>query len=84
MLVSKRDDLSQKYEDALALSEGIALRRHQVADYLVKCLSGGELKSFEHFVEAKLRLFLEKQAVEDIITIIQSKLQLLNSDGAFD
>jgi len=80
VLVSKRDDLSQKFEDALALSEGTALRRHQVTGYLVKSLSDEEFEDFEHFVETKLRLFLEKQAVEDIVAIIQSKLQSLNSD----
>lgn len=78
-LVSKRNDLIEKHDDALSLKEGIDRRRHQVAGYLQKCLSEAELKDYEYFIKMKAQLVIDQQDVEDKIEMGQRQLDLLRS-----
>lgn len=78
-LISKLNDLSQKYEDARMLKMSIDHRGQQISGYLMKYLSQDERNDCDCFIQMKLMLFVEQQAMEDMITLGKCQLQLLQT-----
>jgi protein Shroom len=76
-LKAKRDDLSQKHEDAKQLKEGIDLRSHQVASTLKKCFTTEEFNDYEYFIKMKSKLKMEQQEIEDKINLGEEQLAAL-------
>ena len=77
MLTSKRDEISQKHEDAVQLKEGIDRRRHQVDKYLKDYLSEDEFLDYDHFIKMKSKLSMDKQELEDKIRLGEEQLKQL-------
>ena len=77
-LKAKRDDLSQKHEDAKQLKEGIDLRSCQVASMLKKCLTAEEFTDYEYFIKMKSKLKMEQQEIDDKISLGEEQLRALN------
>ena len=76
-LTAKRDEVSQKHEDARLLKEGIDRRRQQVAVFLSNTLTEEEFCDYQHFVNTKSKLALELQEVKDKLAMSKEQLSAL-------
>ncbi|KAK2151962.1 hypothetical protein LSH36_344g02030 [Paralvinella palmiformis] len=76
-LRAKRDDLSQKHEDAKQLKEGIDMRSQQVTSCLKQCLTTEQYMEYEYFIKMKSRLKLEQQEINDKIRLSEEQLAAL-------
>ena len=77
VLVSKRDELRSKHEDAKQLKEGIDRRRRLVDTFLRKQLTHDQFEDYEYFIRMKAKLTMDKQEIEDKITLGNEQLKAL-------
>ena len=77
MLISTRDQIQEKHEDAKSLKEGIDRRSKQVAVYLKKYLTNDEYADSEYFIKMKSKLTMESQEIEDKIKLGEEQLKEL-------
>ena len=81
-LTQKRDELSEKHDDAKQLKEGIDRRSHQVATFLRRHLLADEFTDYEHFIKMKCKLMIEQQEIEDKIKLGREQLAALQESIA--
>ena len=81
-LTQKRDELSEKHDDAKQLKEGIDRRSHQVATFLRRHLLADEFTDYEHFIKMKCKLMIEQQEIEDKIKLGREQLTALQESIA--
>ncbi|KAI0241050.1 Protein Shroom3, partial [Lamellibrachia satsuma] len=81
-LIQKRDELSEKHEDAKQLKEGIDRRSHQVAAFLRRHLLADEFVDYEHFIKMKCKLMIEQQEIDDKIKLGREQLAALQQSIA--
>ena len=76
-LVTKRDGIYEKLDDAKQLKEGIDNRGHQVSSYLRQYLSKDEFDDYEYFIKMKSKLNMDMQEIEDKIKLGEEQLSAL-------
>ena len=76
-LVIKRDEVRQRFHDALELKTGIDRRRERLDAALRDALTPDELSDFRCSVDSMCRLRLDSQWVDDRIDISQIELNAL-------
>jgi len=77
MLTTKRDQLRERFDDALELKIGIDRRRARLDAVLQDCLTDGELVDFRCSVNSVCRLRLDDQWIDDRVEISQRQLTAL-------
>ena len=76
-MVSKRDELHEKHQDAKEVKEGIDRRSLQVSTFLKDYLLQQEYEDYEYFIKMKSKLAMDQQEIDDKIKLGQEQLQAL-------
>jgi len=79
-LTTKRDELRERFDDALELKTGIDRRRARLDAALRDVLSPGELTDFRRAMDSVCRLRLDDQWVDDRVEMSQRQLSALMDD----
>ena len=77
VLKEKRDNISEKLDDAKQLKEGIDHRGNIVSSFLQDYLNEEQYHDYQYFVNRKSQLNMQRQDVEDRIKLGQEQLAAL-------
>lgn len=77
MTIDKRERLKVKHEEAIQLKENIDKRSDVVSGFLRQSLTAEELGDYTYFVKMKSKLTIERQELEDKITLGEEQIQEL-------
>jgi len=79
--MTKRDELVERFNEAVGLKSGIDRRRKPLDDLLRAVLTEAEMVDYQRSVEESCRTRLEAQWIEDRIEVGNRQLALLNCDS---
>lgn len=74
---SKRDKLKDQLEEAKKLKESIDRRSISISTLLYKYLSSEEYSDYDHFVNMKAKLIMDKREIADKIELGEEQLVAL-------
>lgn len=77
ILESKRDKLKEQLEEAKKLKESIDRRSISVSNILYKYLSSEEYSDYDHFINMKAKLIMDKREIADKIKLGEEQLVAL-------
>lgn len=77
MAADKRDRAKQQHEDAKVLKEDIEKRSGQIEVFLQEALSEEEFADYKYYVKMKSKLTIEKQELEDKISLGEEQISAL-------
>lgn len=77
ILENKRDKLKEQLEEAKKLKESIDRRSISVSNILYKYLSSEEYLDYDHFINMKAKLIMDKREIADKIKLGEEQLVAL-------
>jgi hypothetical protein len=77
-LTARRDELIERFDDAVSLKSGIDRRRRPLDQLLRAVLNDSEMDAYARSIEASCRARLEAQWIEDRIEVAKRQLSVLD------
>lgn len=76
-LISKRDNLIEKFKEAQSIKESSDTRRRQLADCLQKHLTATEFLDYRQLLKTKCQLKIVRHTLEDRASLSEEQIKIL-------